>query len=90
MENLYDIIILGGGPASMSAGIYAKQMGLNVLLLERAAFGGQITTTSTITNYLGFPVITGEELSKKMHEHTVASGIDIAEEEITNTPSICS
>ena len=85
MENLYDIIILGGGPASMSAGIYAKQMGLNVLLLERAAFGGQITTTSTITNYLGFPVITGEELSKKMHEHTVASGIDIAEEEITNT-----
>ena len=59
MENLYDIIILGGGPASMSAGIYAKQMGLKVLLIEKSAFGGQITTTSTITNYLGFPEITG-------------------------------
>ena len=85
MENLYDIIILGGGPASMSAGIYAKQMGLNVLLIEKSAFGGQITTTSTITNYLGFPVITGEELSEKMHKHTVASGIDIVNEEITKT-----
>lgn len=85
MENLYDIIILGGGPASMSAGIYSKQMGLNVLLIEKSAFGGQITTTSTITNYLGFPTITGEELSNRMHEHTVSSGIDIAEEEITNT-----
>ena len=85
MENLYDIIILGGGPASMSAGIYAKQMGLNVLLIEKSAFGGQITTTSTITNYLGFPTITGEELSNRMHEHTISSGINIAEEEITNT-----
>ena len=83
MENLYDIIILGGGPASMSAGIYAKQMGLKVLLIEKSAFGGQITTTSTITNYLGFPEITGAELSAKMHEHIVSSGIDIVEEEIT-------
>lgn len=85
MENLYDIIILGGGPASMSAGIYAKQMGLNVLLIEKSAFGGQITTTSTITNYLGFPTITGEDLSNRMHEHTISSGINIAEEEIINT-----
>ena len=85
MENLYDLIILGGGPASMSASIYAKQMGLNTLLIEKAAFGGQVATTSTITNYLGFPVITGEELSQKMREHTVSSGTDIVEAEITNT-----
>ena len=85
MENLYDLIILGGGPASMSASIYAKQMGLNTLLIEKSVFGGQVATTSTITNYLGFPVISGEELSEKMHEHAVSSGTDIAEEEITNT-----
>lgn len=85
MDNLYDLIILGGGPASMSAGIYAKQMGLNVLLIEKSDFGGQITTTSTITNYLGFSSITGEDLSKRMYEHTVSSGIDIIKEEITNT-----
>ncbi len=85
MDNLYDIIILGGGPASMSAGIYAKQMGLNVLLFEKSTFGGQVATTSTVTNYLGFPTITGEELSKRMHEHTISSGIKIAEEEVTKT-----
>lgn len=85
MENLYDLIILGGGPASMSASIYAKQMGLNTLLIEKSTFGGQVATTSTITNYLGFPVVTGEELSSKMHEHTISSGTEIAEEEITNT-----
>lgn len=85
MENLYDLIILGGGPASMSASIYAKQMGLKTLLIEKAAFGGQVATTSTITNYLGFPVITGAELSQKMKDHTASSGTEIVEAEITNT-----
>ena len=85
MENFYDLIILGGGPASMSASIYAKQMGLSTLLIEKSAFGGQVATTSTITNYLGFPVITGEELSQRMKDHTVSSGTEIIEAEITNT-----
>lgn len=85
MENLYDVIILGGGPASMSAGIYTTQMGLSTLLIEKGAFGGQIATTSTITNYLGFPTISGEELSSKMHEHTIKNGVHIIQEEVTKT-----
>ena len=62
MDNIYDIVIIGGGPASMSAGIYAKQMGLKTLLIEKGEFGGQIATTSSVTNYLGFEKISGEDL----------------------------
>ena len=85
MNEIYDIIILGGGPASMSAGVYAKQMGLKPLLIEKSVFGGQIATTSTVSNYLGFSSISGEELSKRMHEHTLNHGVDIVQEEVVNT-----
>ena len=85
MENIYDIIIIGGGPASMSAGIYAKQMGLKTLLIEKGNFGGQVATTSMVTNYLGFEKITGGELSEIMHNHVESTGIEIVKEEVTNT-----
>lgn len=85
MEKIYDIIIIGGGPASMSAGVYAKQMKLDSLLIEKEKFGGQIATTSLVTNYLGFERITGEELSLKMHNHLESTGIEIANEEVVNT-----
>ena len=85
MEKIYDLIILGGGPAGMSAGIYAMQTKLDTLLIEKEKFGGQILTTNSITNYLGFEDITGDELSDKMHNHLVSTGINIENEEITKT-----
>lgn len=85
MENIYDIILIGGGPASMSAGVYAKQMGLKTLLIEKSTFGGQIATTSTVSNYLGFQKITGEELSQRMQEHLQSTGIEIVHEEVVKT-----
>lgn len=85
MDNIYDIIIIGGGPASMSAGIYARQMGLKTLLIEKGDFGGQVATTSMVTNYLGFEKITGGELSKIMHNHVESTGIEIVKEEVINT-----
>lgn len=85
MEEIYDLIILGGGPASMSAGIYAMQTRQKTLLIEKETFGGQIATTSSVTNYLGFPQISGRALSEKMHEHLVGTGIEIKHEEITKT-----
>lgn len=85
MENIYDVIILGGGPASMSAGIYASQTKLKTLLIEKDTFGGQIATTSSVSNYLGFTKISGLELSKKMHEHLNSTGIEIVHEEVTST-----
>lgn len=85
MDNIYDIVIIGGGPASMSAGIYAKQMGLKTLLIEKGEFGGQIATTSSVTNYLGFEKISGEDLSKTMHRHLETTGIEIVHEEVVGT-----
>lgn len=86
MDNkIYDLIILGGGPASLSAGVYASQMKLDTLLIEKEVFGGQIATTSSVTNYLGFEYITGEELSEKMHRHAENTSIQITHEEVTKT-----
>jgi len=84
-ENIYDVIILGGGPASMSAGVYSKQMGLNTLLIEKGDFGGQVATTSNVANYLGFTNISGKALSDTMHEHLLSTGINIVNEEIVKT-----
>lgn len=85
MEKIYDIIILGGGPASMSAGIYASQTKQHTLLLEKNEFGGQIATTSNVSNYLGFSSISGKELSRKMHEHLQTTDIEIIHDEVTKT-----
>lgn len=85
MDKIYDLIILGGGPAGMSAGIYAMQTRLNTLLIEKEKFGGQILTTNSITNYLGFEDISGDKLSEKMHNHLLSTGITIKQEEVTKT-----
>ena len=85
MENIYDVIILGGGPASMSAGVYARQMNLKTLLLEKGEFGGQVSITSSVSNYLGFENISGKELGDKMRAHLISTGIEIKSEEVTKT-----
>ena len=86
MEEIYDIIILGGGPAGMSAGIYASQTKQRTLLIENSKFGGQIATTSMVTNYLGFEKITGKDLSDTMHNHLLSvNSVDILNAEIFST-----
>lgn len=66
----YDLVIVGSGPAGMTAGMYAARSRLNVVLLERMAPGGQILITDWIENYPGFPDgISGPELTMKMSEH---------------------
>ncbi len=63
----YQLIILGGGPAGLTAGLYAARDRLNVLLLERGAMGGQVLVTDWIDNYPGFPEgLSGSDLAEKM------------------------
>lgn len=85
MEKIYDVIIIGGGPGSMSAAVYAKQMGLDTLLIEKETFGGQVAETSSVENYLGFKYITGAELSEKMHAHAESTGVEIVKGEVVKT-----
>lgn len=66
---MYDLIIIGMGPAGMSAGVYAKRSGLNVLMLESSAPGGAILKAKTINNYLGFKNISGPDLALEMFNH---------------------
>ncbi|HKL94548.1 MAG TPA: FAD-dependent oxidoreductase, partial [Clostridia bacterium] len=64
----YDITIIGGGPAGLTAGIYAARGGLSVALIEKQGIGGQAALTSGIENYPGFSEISGFELTLKMEE----------------------
>ena len=83
MENIYDLIIIGGGPAGITAGIYAARKRLKILLITKD-FLGQVAKTSRVDNYPGFFGISGPELIKKFEEHLRNFEIEIREgEEIT-------
>ena len=74
----YDVVIAGAGPAGLAAGVYGASEGLNVLIVERSAAGGQAVTSSRIENYLGFPNgISGEELSERALKQAARFGAEI-------------
>ncbi len=77
-----DIIIIGGGPAGLTAGIYARRSGKRVLLLEKAVPGGQLTSAPLVENYPGIPHISGMELARKMQEQAEELGVEIRNEEV--------
>jgi thioredoxin reductase (NADPH) len=77
-SNRYDLAVVGGGPAGLTAAMYAASEGLATLLLEREAVGGQAGTTSVIRNYLGFPRgISGHELASRAVEQALAMGAEL-------------
>ena len=78
-ENVYDMIIVGSGPAGLTAGIYGKRAGLKVVILESGFIqGGQIVNTYEVDNYPGMPGISGLELAEKLKEHVTGFGVEIA------------
>ncbi|MGD9901181.1 MAG: thioredoxin-disulfide reductase [Spirochaetales bacterium] len=74
-EQIYDVVIVGGGPAGMSAAVYALRAGMKTALIERGAYGGQIVNTYEIKNYPGFEDINGADLADKMHKQIEKLGI---------------
>ena len=79
---VYDLITVGGGPAGLSAAIYALRARLNIVLIEKMAVGGQIALTDNIENYPGFPSLSGVELMQKFEEHAKGLGLQIIYDEI--------
>lgn len=79
---MYDVIIIGAGPAGLSAAIYATRARLDTLVLEQAGPGGQVLTTYEVDNYPGLPGISGYDLGMKMKEHAVHLGAQIVSEEV--------
>jgi thioredoxin reductase (NADPH) len=76
-EEIYDILIVGGGPAGLSAGIYGVRSGKKTILLEGKLIGGQLFNTDHIDNYLGFSMIPGYQLAEKMEAHARKVGLQI-------------
>jgi thioredoxin reductase (NADPH) len=75
----YDVVVVGAGPAGLAAGVYGASEGLKVLVVERAAVGGQAGTSSRIENYLGFPNgVSGDELSERALKQAARFGAEIA------------
>ncbi|MBT4364061.1 MAG: thioredoxin-disulfide reductase [Desulfobacteraceae bacterium] len=80
----YDLVIIGGGPAGLTAGLYAARARLKVILLEKAAIGGQILVTDWIENYPGFPEgISGSDLTENMTEQAKRFGLEIETNDVT-------
>ena len=79
-----DLLIIGAGPAGLTAAIYAKRAGLEAVLVEKEGCGGQMAQTYEIDNYPGLPGISGMELGERMKEHAQSLGINIVYDEITS------
>lgn len=81
--NIYDVLIIGAGPAGMTAAVYTSRANLSTLMLERGIPGGQMANTEEIENYPGFDHILGPDLSTKMFEHAKKFGAEYAYGDVT-------
>ena len=84
----YDVVIIGGGPAGLTAGLYTSRAGLKTLLLEQGVFGGQIVNARLVENYPGFPEgISGIELGELMHRQASRYGLESLTAEVIGVSS---
>lgn len=74
---MYDVIVIGGGPAGLTAALYSLRADKTALIIEKGGFGGQITHSPKIENYPGFEQISGNELADKMVEQVLAQGAEV-------------
>ena len=82
-EKIYDVVIIGAGPAGMTAAVYTSRGSLSTLMIERGIPGGQMANTEEVENYPGFGHILGPELSTKMFEHAKKFGAEYAYGDVT-------
>lgn len=81
---MYDVVVIGGGPAGLTASIYAARAGYKTIILETGAPGGQASTTETIENYPGFPGgVSGPELMMKFFEQATSLGVEMGFQHVT-------
>ena len=82
---VYDVIIIGAGPAGLAAGIYGKRAGLDILILDTSSIsGGQILNTYEIDNYPGFPGASGQQVADAMRQHCDKLGVEFARGKVTS------
>jgi thioredoxin reductase (NADPH) len=79
---MHDIIIIGGGPAGLTAAVYARRAGKSVLVIEKATFGGQITYSPKVENIPGFVSLSGNEFAEKLVEQALEQGAEVEMAEV--------
>ena len=84
MSDIYDLLIIGGGPAGLTAAIYASRAGLRYLMLDKGYPGGQVANTDMVDNYPGLPGISGIDLAGKLLEHAENMGMELVMDEVTD------
>ena len=80
---MHDLIIVGGGPAGLTAAVYARRAGKSVLVIEKNTFGGQITWSPRVENFPGFVSVSGAELGDLMTNQAMEQGAEVELEEVT-------
>jgi len=82
MEKIYDIAIIGGGPSGMTAGLYAKRAGLDVIIFEKGVPGGAVSSSFEVANFPSLPKMSGMELATKMFEQVSNLGVPFEFDEV--------
>ena len=80
---LFDLVIVGGGPGGLTAGLYAMRAALKTVLIEKGLPGGQINLTESVENYPGFENISGFDLAQKFLQHAGSYGLEVRQAEVT-------
>ena len=84
-ENIYDIGIIGGGTAGMTAAIYGQRAGKKTVIIEGSTFGGQITSSPNVENYPGIASVSGSEFSMNLLDQATKLGAETVMEEVTGS-----
>lgn len=79
---VYDIIVIGGGPAGLTAAVYARRANKTVLVIEKAVFGGQITYSPKVENIPGFTALSGNEFAEKLVDQVLSQGAEVESAEV--------
>ncbi|KLU64105.1 thioredoxin reductase [Desulfosporosinus acididurans] len=85
MENSYDLIIIGGGPAGLTAAIYGGRAKLKTLVINKGTVGGLVNTTREIVNYPGYGQVSGEDLMKDFKKHVESFGVELLRDQVVRT-----
>lgn len=82
---IYDIIIIGAGPAGLTSAIYSARAGMNIIVIEKDVYGGKINYANRVCNYPGFVSISGEDLAKKMYDCIESLGVPFEYDEVIDS-----